>query len=75
MARDRKRHANDREVPIASPVDAVSSDPSGGSIQAGHQANSQILALVRAMARDSARLDHEAEIANQINDKPNTREK
>lgn len=56
MARDRKRHASDKEVPTAPPVAVpvtVSGDPTMG------QHREDFLALIRALAREAARVDHE----------------
>jgi hypothetical protein len=62
MARDRQTHAQNREVPTA-PLDAAAM-PSKVPIPlslAEPQYQDQILALVRALARDAARMDHEAD--------------
>ncbi len=70
MARDRKRHAQNGELPaMAAPPAAVLSSPTlppNAPIAATHQAahhQDQILALVRALARDEARADHARDIA------------
>ncbi len=63
MARDRKRHARAKEVPSAAPPAAAM--PSNVTIAAtggASQYQDQILALVRALARDAAQVDHEAEL-------------
>ncbi len=56
MARDRKGHACDKEVPSAPPVDVpviLSADPTTA------QHREDFLALIRALAREAARVDHE----------------
>lgn len=60
MARDRKRHASDKEVPTASPV-AVPVTRSADPTTAQHRED--FLDLIRALAREAARLDHEAGLA------------
>jgi len=62
MARDQKRHASDKEVADVPPVAApVSSGSSHGKTQTQQD---QMRALVRALARDAARIDHEQEEGN-----------
>lgn len=60
MARDRKGHASNKEVPTAPPV-AVPVTLSADPTTAQHRENS--LAMIRALAREAARRDHEAELA------------
>lgn len=63
MARDRKRHARDREVPAAvPPATAMPSNVRIASARVASQYQAQILALVRALARDAAQVDHEADL-------------
>lgn len=56
MARDRKKHASDKEVPTAPPV-AVSSN------LAMDQQREQFLAMIRALAIEAARADYETGLA------------
>ncbi len=66
MARDRRRHAQDEEVPVAPPAAAM---PPNDPIAKGPSSpdyRDQLLALVRAMARDAARADHEAECGSNL---------
>lgn len=56
MARDRKKHASDKEVPAAPPV-AVSSNLAMG------QQRQQFLAMIRALAIEAARAEHETGLA------------
>ena len=61
MARDRKRRVSDKEGPMAPPTATM---PQNGSVAKGKSDpdyRDQMLALVRAMARDAARADHETE--------------
>jgi hypothetical protein len=71
MARERKRHAQDAVVPVAPPAGAM---PPNDPIAKGPSSldyQDQMLALVRAMARDAARADHEAECgSNRPQDRP-----
>jgi|GEM_PF-4118617 len=70
MARDRKRHAQDVEGPVAPPGGAM---PPNDPIAKGPSSpddQDQMLALVRAMARDAARADHAAECGS---DRPQDR--
>lgn len=61
MARDRKRHARACEVPSAAPPAALmSSNVTIAPARGASQYQDQILALVRALARDAAEVDHEA---------------
>ena len=63
MARDRKRHARAREVPSAAPpAAAMSSNVPIAPARGASQYQDQILALVRALARDAAEVDHEADL-------------
>lgn len=61
MARDRKRHARDAAVPVAPRADAMPPNDAIAKGKGGPDYQDQLLALVRAMARDAARADHEAE--------------
>jgi hypothetical protein len=60
MARDRKRHASDKEVPTAPPV-AMPVTLSAHPTMAQHRED--FLAMIRALAREAARRDHEAGLA------------
>lgn len=63
MARDRKRHARAKEVPTAAPpTAAMPSNVPVAPARGPSQYQDQILALVRALARDAAQVDHEAEL-------------
>lgn len=59
MARDRRRHGSKQEV-----QDASSGAVSAGHIGTGHQRD-QFLALIRALAREAARTDHEDSLASE----------
>jgi len=58
MARDQKTHASDKEVADAPPVAAPVSSP----VQTDQQ-KEQFYALIRALARHAARVDHDANLA------------
>ena len=63
MARERKRHAQDREVPSAAPLAAaIPSNVPITPARGASQYQDQILALVRALARDAAQVDHQADL-------------
>ncbi len=63
MARDRKRHARAGEVPSAAPpAAAMPSNVPIAPSRGASQYQDQILALVRALARDAAQVDHEADL-------------
>ena len=71
MARDRKRHAQNREVPVAPPAAAMPPNDPVAKAKTGPEYHDQMLALVRAMARDAARSDHDAERHSQLSqDRP-----
>lgn len=59
MARDRRSHGSKKEV----------QDASSGAVSAGHegtgQQREQFLALIRALAREAARTDHEDSLASE----------
>lgn len=64
MARDRKGHASDKEVPTAPPVAmpvTLSADPTTA------QHREDFLAMIRALAREAARLDHETALGKSPN--------
>lgn len=64
MARDRKKHVCETEVLIAAPPSSAVSPaaPLATALPYPHHRD-QILALVRALARDSARVDHDLDLA------------
>lgn len=69
MARDRRSHVRKEEAlsAAASPVDAASIPPlAADGTQPDHRAH--MLALIRALARDAARADHEQDITTKSDD-------
>lgn len=64
MARDRKRHACDEGLPTAVPAPAVVlAAGSTTPCPAAPTQQQQLLDMIRAFARDAARVDHAADLA------------
>jgi hypothetical protein len=69
MARDQRSHVYREEAPATapSPVNAASNPPlAADETQPDHRAH--MLALIRALARDAARADHEQDITTKSDD-------
>lgn len=74
MARDRRSHVRKKGEPHAAGLPAdmgASTSPVTSSPQSDHR--DQLLALIRALARDAARADHEREQSNPPNSTMPTR--
>lgn len=70
MARDRKRHARDKVEPAAPFVAAM---PPNDSIAPPHSQpdhRAQLIAMIRALAREAARADHETTLPKDLAPRP-----